>query len=129
MEDFALWHVLKDKTNFANLDTVLLKYRKEGQNITEKNRKTHNKRVKILYKKILSDFKINFNENDIKLHIGFKDKILKPSLLYLKKVKSWHKKLLAHNEKTHLYPDSELKKLIAVKEISFFFPIIPTSSG
>ncbi|MCX6296973.1 MAG: glycosyltransferase family A protein [Bacteroidetes bacterium] len=47
LEDFALWHKLKHVTQFGNVDKVLIKYRKEGQNISAKNIKIVHDRKKV----------------------------------------------------------------------------------
>lgn len=62
MEDAALWFELIDKTKFHNLQSHLVNYRVEGQNITEKNKATRIEREQAFYTHVFKSFGIDISD-------------------------------------------------------------------
>lgn len=112
-EDFILWFRLLGLTEFANLDSVVLKYRREGQNLTEQNRSTEQKRVVDLFEYVLKDLGIKSTEQELILHYfgfsGWRVPLDKNSLMVFR---NHLKKVLNQNQVLNKYPHKELKKVV-----------------
>jgi glycosyltransferase involved in cell wall biosynthesis len=95
MEDVGMWHHLKHYTNFGNCDKVLLRYRKEGQNISAQKINDVSRRKVKVYRSLLHEIGIteatekevmflftlqHFKENkpieDLTLYRAFLDKVI-----------------------------------------------------
>ena len=104
MEDSGLWHKLKHVTKFGNLDKVLIKYRKEGQNISLKNIKDVHNRKKIMYHYLLNELGIVDPPEDETLFLFslqyFKDD---PKIENIKKYKEFLDRLIIANKSTRVY--------------------------
>jgi glycosyltransferase involved in cell wall biosynthesis len=104
MEDSGLWHHLKHYTQFENLDKVLIKYRKEGQNISGKNIKETHQRKKVLYNYLLNEVGIiDAPEEEVLFLFSlqyFKDD---PKIDKIKKHRIFLDKLIEANKKSMVY--------------------------
>ena len=72
LEDWGLWYDISLNNEIANISLPLLRYRLEGQNITEKNKKTHSIRIKNWYKIMFLDLTDNkLSDKFFDLHYNF----------------------------------------------------------
>jgi hypothetical protein len=123
MEDSGLWHRLKNITRFANLDKVLIKYRKEGQNISIKNLKEVHNRKKILYHYLLGEIGITDPPEDEVLFLFslqyFKDD---PDIENIKKYKNFLAELVKANKHSKVYDIHQFEKAVdRIWEQFFYF--------
>ncbi len=120
MEDYAMWYKMSKFTKFKNLNKILLNYRYENQNITVINKNTNRERKRKIYSFILDDIKMDYNKEDLELHIGF-DKEFLPNKKNIKNYVRWFDKLINHNLKTGIYSDKYLNKIINNKRQKLFY--------
>lgn len=121
MEDYVLWHDLKNKTKFATIPEILYKYRITGSNVTEKNRASYFDRVSEYYKIVLAELKLFPGENEMKLHFG--PKYFRCSRKNISAYRNWLFKLKSANKANSIYPEKELEYLISQKWKNLFYYI------
>ncbi len=73
LEDYALWQKLKSVTKFENLNKVLLRYRREGQNLSAQKLELIMNRKKKFYTYLLQELNIFPLETNLLLHISLKN--------------------------------------------------------
>ncbi|MCW3082664.1 MAG: epsE 1 [Bacteroidetes bacterium] len=122
MEDSGLWHRLKRITKFANIDKVLLRYRKEGQNISGKNVRDIHNRKKVLYHYLLNEVGMTeFPEDEVLFLFSLQSFKDTPNIDNIKKYKTYLDKLIAANERSNIYDPEQFK--VAVNRVweQFFY--------
>lgn len=124
IEDYIFWHKLKRVTSFHNLDKVILKYRKEGQNFSTANKDIILSRKKEFYKSILMELNVIPDEFNLLLHIDISNIIDSTSVSDLVKFSDYLSGLLDNNFKKKIYPHSALVKIVEQKwnRLFFFLP-------
>jgi glycosyltransferase involved in cell wall biosynthesis len=123
MEDYDLFFRLKKNTEFANIDKVLYNYRILKHNSTVANNHTRFDRYRDMYKRILSELKIEPSEKNLELHLEF---FIKPTLSFeMKEYKKWMVYLISQNEKAQLYSEKALAEILEEKWEHFFFKVVP----
>ncbi|MGZ7117848.1 MAG: glycosyltransferase, partial [Methanobacterium sp.] len=122
LEDFALWHKLKHVTKFANIDRVLIKYRKEGQNISSKKIRDIYNRKKIFYYYLLKEIGINDPPEDELVFLYtlqyFKDT---PNIENIKKYRLFLNKIIAANEYSMVYDTKYFEAAVNRIWAQFFY--------
>lgn len=122
MEDYHLWLRLSDIGELHNLTYPLLKYRLEGQNISIKNWSTREKRLMLIYKKILMDLEIEPDEDNLRLHLELGGNT--KSILDIGKLKKYSEQLIVQNHKINRYSQSSLENYIQVLWQKAFFKVV-----
>jgi glycosyltransferase involved in cell wall biosynthesis len=121
MEDGALWHKIKAVVRFANMNKVLLKYRKEGQNITAQKSNVILLRAKQYFSHYLSELNIKPADEILLMHIspGF---YKKPSLPEnIKKFREHLNSILLSNAERKIYPQQALEKIVSERWDNLFY--------
>lgn len=120
-EDWILWFDLTRKGyKFCNLPNILLNYRIEGQNSTEKNRRTEKDRHFVVYKYILETIGIQATAEMINLHW-----MLARGDIKIEKLQDVTKytKYLFDFLKQSAYPIDSLETIIREKKDKLFYRI------
>ncbi|HET6244690.1 MAG: glycosyltransferase [Bacteroidetes bacterium] len=125
MEDIDLWYRMKDLTEFANIDKILLYYRYENQNITLKNKATKIERTNQRNRLVLNDLGMNPSQKELDLHFGFKSNSLEVNNENVILYKKWLKNLKSVNKEKKVYPVIGLENVIARKWEQVFFKLPP----
>lgn len=129
MEDSGLWHRMKHITQFANIDKVLIKYRKEGQNISGKNVKNVHNRKKIFYHYLLNEIGIIDPPEDEVLFLFslqyFKDN---PQIENIKKYKLFLDQLIEANMRSKIYDVLQFEAAVNRIWEQFFYFVITLKS-
>jgi len=110
LEDYALWHKLKFVTQFANLNKVLIKYRKEGQNLTVQKMDLIRERKKKFHAYYLKELGVSPTEINLQLHSGLSYITQSKSVNDLRSFKLFLDELIETNRKNKIYPPVELKE-------------------
>jgi glycosyltransferase involved in cell wall biosynthesis len=122
MEDSGLWHQMKHITRFANLDKVLIKYRKEGQNISGKNVKNVHHRKEIFYHYLLKEINIVNPSKDEVLFLFslqyFKDD---PRLENISKYRIFLNELIIANKNSCVYDAKQFEIAVGRVWEQFFY--------
>lgn len=121
MEDYDLWYRLKDKTDFANIQKVLLNYRISGANVTIRNYDTLLERKFLFYKDILRSLDIELTRKDFDLHHGFETNKEMPVKERIIGYRNWLQLLQTKNNEKKIVPVEALKKNIASKWKRVFY--------
>lgn len=124
MEDYHLFLTLKNHTDFANIPDVLYHYRLLSHNSSIKNHHTLLIRYKEIYKKILSELRIELTDKNVNLHLEF---FLGNQLSFkIKEYKNWMKLLISQNKKYNILPHTALIEVLKERwENEFFFKLVP----
>ncbi|MDQ3047797.1 MAG: glycosyltransferase [Bacteroidota bacterium] len=121
LEDYALWHKMKSFTRFVNLDRVLLKYRREGQNLSSKNTEEILKRKTRFNEYWLKELGITPDEKILKLHTSFNN-IESPTDIEL--LKKHYDLIILNNRTAGIYQELALTKAIDRQWQHLFFVIV-----
>lgn len=121
MEDCALWHKLKTTTRFANLNKVLIKYRREGQNLTAQKSNIILLRAEQYFAYYLSELNIKPSDEILLMHIspGFYKKSSSPD--NIEKFNLHLNEILLSNKKYNLYPHEALERIVKEKWNNLFY--------
>lgn len=111
-EDYDMWIRMSKKAKLANIDSILLKYRLNNDQVSNKNNELQRKYKLEIIKSQLS--KLNIIPNSIELrihdHIFFSAVIV--SADYLIKVRNWLKKLKESNKIYQVYHEEKFSKYL-----------------
>lgn len=123
-EDYALWHKLKNVTGFANLPDVLLKYRKEGQNLSVQNMQAIQHRRLDFICFLLDELEVEYQKHACLLHCSYTE--IKKTTVYadLKTLKIHFENILKANEKKKIYPENTLKKIVSEQWQNVFYYVV-----
>jgi glycosyltransferase involved in cell wall biosynthesis len=121
LEDFALWQKLKSKTKFANLNKVLINYRREGQNLTAKKTELIFERKKKFYTYLLNELDVVPSHMNLLLHIGLKYISSSESPGDVIAFRNYLDELRNQNIKTKVYPQQALERVIANQWQQLFY--------
>ena len=117
LEDYALWHKLKHYTRFANLNEVLLKYRREGQNLSAQNMEAILKRRKKFISFWLKELDIEAEERALDTHCSYhaiKDRE------DISALKVHFEAMLKANNIKKIYPQDAFEKAVTKQWERFF---------
>lgn len=128
MEDYDLWFRLKDLTNFANIEQVLLKYRVTGENVTIRNYDTILERKYAFYKNILKSLDIDLSKNDFYFHNAFDTNKNIPLKEKIVKYRNWLDTLIKRNAEKKVFPEEELKRQVELKWKRAFYEVIDVNT-
>ena len=126
LEDWGLWLDLSSIGKIANLPDCLLKYRVEGQNISQLNLSTLEKRAKALYVVYLPMiYSKPIDDELLSRHWNFaKTRFVHSSISELQKeIKEMEQILL----KSTLFEKEAISQFIAEKKVAFFYKIADVS--
>ncbi len=112
-EDYEMWTRMIEITNFANLPEPLLFYRKHSESIS----KTQNEAQKINSQEIrlgqLKKIGLEATDEELKIHGSIMPFSGLPLEKFLPVAENWLLKIIAANEKSKIYDQGILKKIIA----------------
>lgn len=119
VEDFHLWTMLSQKTNFANINKVLFKYRIINTSITRIADKNIEQRYQVISKvfdKYLKELNITNTEKENRLHFNLSvNTRIRDNKLSFKELKTYFNKLNMANSKTKVFNSLELNKVLGKK--------------
>ena len=121
LEDVALWNKLKHITKFAILKQIFLKYRWEGQNLTQQRLDVILERKKEYFKFLLDEIDIYPNDMNLLLHINFKYIINSNSLKDIDSFKKHLSEILLNNKQRKIYDQASLEKVVHKKWDNLFY--------
>ena len=121
LEDFALWQKLKSKTRFANLDKIVIDYRREGQNLTAQKTEIIFERKQKFYTYLLRELDVVPGNLNLALHISLKyiSHAQKPEDIFL--FRNYLDELLMQNKKKSIYPPQALHLFIEKMWLELFY--------
>lgn len=118
LEDYALWHKLKNYTKFHNIPILLLKYRREGQNLSAQNMKAIQKRRRMFNAYWLRELGIEATERELTLHSSLSDL---DAVSDIKILRDHFDNILKANAERKIYPQVALEKMIQKQWDRFFY--------
>lgn len=126
-EDWIFLMRAKDHLRFSNLKDVLYHYRRGPQSMVAQAKGDlwkHNSRV---YKDLLSDLGVPWDESELKLHCFLLAKfdILAPSSEVIRKSRQWLDKLISSNQLTKKYNRDTFEKMCEKRWNQLFYNIVP----
>ena len=121
LEDYALWHQLKYITKFANIPSMLLKYRREGQNLTSYKTGLILERKKKFYTYVVKELNVQPSEFNLLLHISFHNIRLSKSHEDVQQFKNYLEELKKANKNINIYPEQAMAKEIEQRWENFFY--------
>ena len=125
LEDFALWHKIKSRTKFENIDKVILRYRMEGQNISYNKESLVLERKKTFFAFVLSELGITPTPTNLVYHISYKYFADSKSLDEVSEFRK-HLDFILHQNKTrNIYGQSELEAVVEDKWNQLFYHLPP----
>jgi glycosyltransferase involved in cell wall biosynthesis len=129
MEDYYLWHRLRNSTQFHNLKKVLYKYRISGNNITLKNKATYRERLRVFMQFQLDDYGLTATEAEIENHLAFTAKAFicpkcSPFTLF-----EWRKKLEKINKEKMIFNQKIIDNQLKKRWERLFYKLIDQKKG
>lgn len=121
LEDYALWHKLKFVTQFCNLNKVLLKYRKEGQNISVDKIELIHERKKEFFLFYFKELNLIPEDSVLDILIAPRIKIKKYDSEIVTSYFVFLDKINTQNQKMKIYPVETMNQLLMEKKDHFFF--------
>lgn len=121
LEDYALWHKLKLLAPFANLDKILIKYRREGQNLTAHRLDLILERKKKFYTYLLEELDIQPTGTNLLKHISFTHISATEFPTEIGCFKEHLDLILFNNFKKNIYPQLALEKVVLKKWEGVFY--------
>ncbi|HIP35303.1 MAG TPA: glycosyltransferase [Crocinitomix sp.] len=122
-EDWAFWlKCIQNGLKFSNLNTVLLKYRVQGQNISQQHKHTAFKRTTLIYKNFLPYVFNTITDEQLELHYQLSKGVIDINQLKIKKIKSYFNKLEYALKQTYFNVDI-VKKIINKYKLHLFYKI------
>ena len=112
-EDYELWSRIIDHAKIANIPKVLLHYRMHPESASKKNSLEQTKNSDKVRLKLLNNLGIMPNLAELDIHRRF----IRPDYLdhkdFISQLEIWFNKLLSANEKTMIYEQSSLAKVVS----------------
>ncbi|MBA3704886.1 MAG: glycosyltransferase family 2 protein [Bacteroidetes bacterium] len=121
IEDYDLWLRIAMIGQLANINTPLLKYRLEGQNITIRNWQTREKRLKLVYQNLLQELGVDVTEENLKLHIELSGN--SETICGIKKLRLYTESLIANNKAKKIYSAYSLSLILQQLWKQLFFKV------
>lgn len=125
LEDFALWQKLKSKTRFANMDKVLIDYRREGQNLTAQKTDIIFERKRKYYTYLLNELGVIPGDLNLALHISLKYVANAKQPKDIISFRKYLDELLVQNRKKNIYLQEALEKVIENLWLELFYYLPP----
>ena len=119
MEDYDLWLRVKDRFRFASLQRVIYYYRKEGHNVTDQNRNTHEERIKEVYKKVLSEIGLEPDLQTLSIHyqIANWNSVDHPPRIYWEHIQ----RVISANKESRIYHQRALESVLLDRWSQLFY--------
>lgn len=121
IEDYEFWIRALKYGELAILDEVLLNYRLDGQNITQKNWQTRDHRLKKIFTGLLNEIGIEPTEQNLQLHLELSGN--KEFVNDISTIKKYSLELISKNKKEKIYDIELLKEIIDEYLKKLFFKI------
>lgn len=123
LEDYALWHKLKPITQFANLEKIVLKYRKEGQNLSGQKLDLIMERKKKYYTYLLNELNVSPTAKNLLFHISLSFFNRSESVEDVTLFRKHLNELISKNKNKGVYPPDALERIIEQKWDQLFYHI------
>ncbi|MBA3285336.1 MAG: glycosyltransferase family 2 protein [Nitrosopumilus sp.] len=121
IEDYVMWQRVRDSVQFANLDKILLKYRKEGQNFSTANIDAILARKKMFYIHMLEELKIKPSPLNLLMHINSENVGNSDSANDIDLFDNYLTEILNKNKVENIYPQNTLQEIVRAKWEQLFF--------
>jgi glycosyltransferase involved in cell wall biosynthesis len=123
IEDYGLWHRLKQVTLFANIDRILIRYRKEGQNISGRNMLEVNERKLAVYYYLLGELDIiDPSRDEVLFLFNFHYYKEDPDIKKIRKYRNFLDNLIKMNSAKKVYDPGQFEKIVErIWEQYFYF--------
>ncbi len=122
LEDLDLWHRLKKIAKFANIDKMLLRYRKHQENFSTQKLDIIKERKREFYKRILGELNILPDDDILDIHISFRALSSLKSVETIRTYRLFLDQILTNNKSLHVYDQYALtKKANQIWERFFYF--------
>ena len=112
-EDYELWSRIIDYTKISNIPKVLLHYRMHPESASKKNSLEQTKNSDKVRLKLLNKLGITPNFVELDIHRRF----IRPDHLnpkdFISQLEIWFNKILSANERTMIYEQSSLTKVVS----------------
>jgi glycosyltransferase involved in cell wall biosynthesis len=125
LEDFALWHKIKSRTKFENIDKLILRYRMEGQNISYNKESLVLERKKTFFRFVLAELGIIPTETNLVYHISFKYFGDSKSVNEVSEFRKHLDSILLENKTKNIYGQQELATVVEDKWDQLFYHLPP----
>ena len=111
-EDYELWSRIHLVADLANLDEVLLRYRRHPAQTSERDRRAQAEAATNIQGRLLERIGLHANEDELRLHASAVRHELSVPSERLGELAAWFSKVVRANQRTRLHPDALLGKLV-----------------
>ena len=115
MEDYDLWYRLAYEGNFANLEKILVHYRRSPKSVTISERANFRTVAMAFFGEKFKSFGISFNEHELETHVDIHLKN-EESIIFGQKHTYWLNKLEKEINALGIFPAKALKSVIDRKK-------------
>lgn len=113
-EDYELWTRVVNFSKICNIPEVLLNYRINHGQITQKYQDVQSKMTMLIRKKALNIFKTNFSDDDLFIHQNLETYNFPSTVEFINKAIDWLLKIRDINLEKNTYSDKNLLKVIGM---------------
>lgn len=121
-EDTYLWHRIKKKVIFANIDEILYDYRIENHNVTQVNRGDKLDRYRKMMAFVVKELQLNPTPKELDIQVFLSSPSLIETVTFtVSEVFDWINKVVQANNKEQVYPIDAFKTVIDLKLKRLFY--------
>jgi len=117
-EDYCLWTELAEKTDFAILPKILLRYRLHRKQVGQEKSDQQHISVAKIHKKLLEKIGINCSNEELELHEKLCTGTYDFTKGFMNRVDKWFAKILNSNNRKKLFEEKALKVVLSSRWLS-----------